>query len=221
MKWIRVLRLTPVILAIKTFETPKLNRCLICSSLPVRRDWARLPLGRPNFLPTAIWLTIWYASSNWKPSVGGRARQLTSSGDLQWAAIDFVVVLLPLLFGSGLRRWQMERTILCPVLLSLTNAIRKGRLAKFTWAVRTANIDLTSIISLVYSWILPYKILYDVLFWGRKADQFLINLLELIDFRSWLMLPFVSFRASVDEKPGGFGNSTFGVSIMRKIRSIF
>ena len=31
------------------------------------------------------------------------------------------------------------------------------------------------------------------------------------------MFSFVSFRASVDEKPGGFGNSTFGVSIMRKI----
>ena len=47
-----------------------------------------------------------------------------------------------------------------------------------------------------------------------------MNLLESIDLRRWLMFSFVSFRASVDEKSGGFGNSTFGVSIMRKIRSI-
>ena len=34
------------------------------------------------------------------------------------------------------------------------------------------------------------------------------------------MFSFVSFRASVDEKPGVFGNSTSWVSIIRKIRSL-
>ena len=74
------------------------------------------------------------------------------------------------------------------------------------------------IISIVYGWIFPYKLLYDMPFWRRKGDRFLINLLESIDFRCWSMFSFVSFRASVYEKPGGFGNSTFGVSIMRKTR---